>query len=135
MTGFYMKRNTGLKWVESLQIYQLNRFNWTASSWFILTLKRQGGQFDNPVVYQKIFLLARGSSRAFLWLLISSVTFVPENVIKIIQIVQKIWRFTSSILTIFIQFFDFLTFPCYKKKLMTSHITDVSIFFPSAYFK
>ena len=40
----------------------------------------------------------------------------PENVIiKIPQVVQKIWRFSPSILTLFIYFSDFLTFPYYKE--------------------
>ena len=37
----------------------------------------------------------------------------PENVIEIPQVVQKIWRLSRSILIIFINFSDFLTFPCY----------------------
>ena len=41
-----------------------------------------------------------------------------ENFIKIRHIVQKIWRFCPSILTIFIEFSDFLTFPCYKGKIL-----------------
>ena len=44
----------------------------------------------------------------------------PENVIETLQVVQKIWRFFLSLLTIFINSLDFFTFPCYKKKLMTS---------------
>ena len=39
----------------------------------------------------------------------------PENFIEIAQVVQKIWRFSPSILTIFINFLDFSTFPCYKE--------------------
>ena len=40
----------------------------------------------------------------------------PENVIiKIPQVVQKIWRFSPSILALFIYFSDFLTFPYYKE--------------------
>ena len=35
-----------------------------------------------------------------------------EKFIKIHQVVQKIWKFCSSILTIF---FDFFIFPCYEK--------------------
>ena len=44
----------------------------------------------------------------------SSLTF-PENFIEISHIVQKIWRFFTLIFTIFINFSDFLTFPCYRK--------------------
>ena len=39
----------------------------------------------------------------------------PENVTKIHQVVQRIWRFTPSILTLFIYFLDLLTFPYYKE--------------------
>ena len=41
----------------------------------------------------------------------------PENFIEIPQVVQKIWRFSPSILTIFTNFLDFLSF---TKKLMSS---------------
>ena len=37
----------------------------------------------------------------------------PENFIEIPQVFQKIWRL--SLLSIFINFLDFLTFPCYKE--------------------
>ena len=39
----------------------------------------------------------------------------PENFIEIPLVAQKIWRFFPSILTIFIDFLDFLTNPCYKE--------------------
>ena len=35
----------------------------------------------------------------------------PENFIEILQVVQKILRFSLSIITIFVDFSDFLTFP------------------------
>ena len=39
----------------------------------------------------------------------------PHTSWKLIpQVVQKIWRFSSSALTIFIKFLDFLACPCYK---------------------
>ena len=38
----------------------------------------------------------------------------PENFIEIPQVIQKILKFSVTILTIFINFLDFLTFPCYK---------------------
>ena len=46
----------------------------------------------------------------------------PEKLIKIQQIVWKIWKFSSSILAIFANFSDFLTFSCWRKKT-----NDVSI--------
>ena len=45
----------------------------------------------------------------------------PENYIEIPQNFPKIRRFSSSILTIFINFSDFLILPCYKET------NDVSI--------
>ena len=39
----------------------------------------------------------------------------PENAIEISRVVQKIWRFSPSILTIFIDFSNFLTFICCKE--------------------
>ena len=45
----------------------------------------------------------------------------PENIIELTQVVQNIWRFFSSILTIFINFSGILIFPCYKET------NDVSI--------
>ena len=39
----------------------------------------------------------------------------PEDFIEIPQVIQKVLRFSSSILTIFIDFLNFLTFPCYKE--------------------
>ena len=39
----------------------------------------------------------------------------PENFIEIPQVVQKIWRFYPSTLTIFVDFSDFLTFLCWKE--------------------
>ena len=46
------------------------------------------------------------------YVIISSYIF-PKNLIEVPRVVQKIWRFSSSILTIFINFSDFLTFPSY----------------------
>ena len=46
---------------------------------------------------------------------------LPEHFIEISQVIQKIWRFSSSILTIFINFSDFFIFSCYKET------NDVSI--------
>ena len=45
----------------------------------------------------------------------------PENLIEICLVVQRIWRFPSSILAAFANFLDFLTSTCYKK------INDVSM--------
>ena len=45
----------------------------------------------------------------------------PEIFIKIPLVVQKIWRFSASILSISVTFSYFLTFPCYNE------LNDVSI--------
>ena len=48
----------------------------------------------------------------------------PEDIIEIPQFVHKIWRRSSSILTIFINFLDFFTFPFCKE----THVSvDVSV--------
>ena len=39
----------------------------------------------------------------------------PENFIEVSEVVQKIRIFSPSILTVLIDFLDFLTFPCYKE--------------------
>ena len=39
----------------------------------------------------------------------------PENVIEIPHVVHNIRRFFLSVVTIFIDFSDFLSFPCYKE--------------------
>ena len=86
----------------------------------------------------------------FLWLLILSHIF-PENFIKVPHVVQKIFRFSRSILifsSIFWVFWHFLVnkrlllpsrfynLLVVTKKLMTSNITDgVGIFLLSTYFK
>ena len=45
-----------------------------------------------------------------------------EHLIEIHQVIHKIWRYSFSILIIFIGFSDFLTGPCYKEA------NNVSIF-------
>ena len=86
-----------------------------------------GVQFDiHPLVFPKIYFLERGWEPVFFFcffyyfnIIISHVCL--ENVIKIPQVAQKIWRFSPSILTIFINFLDFLKFPYYKE---TNGVTD-----------
>ena len=52
----------------------------------------------------------------------------PESIIEIPQLFQKIWRFCSAILTISINFLDFLTFP-YCKETNVSILQIASAFF------
>ena len=60
-------------------------------------------------------------------IIISHIFF--KNFNEIPQVVQKIWRFSPSILTIFINFSDFLTFPCYKETNGVSIKQMMSSFF------
>ena len=97
----------------------LNRFKlvfWSLKGW-----GAGGVQFDirSPVFPKMYFLETEWGPVFFAFLfnfnIIISHTF-PENVIiKIPQVVQKIWRFSPSILALFIYFSDFLTFPYYKE--------------------
>ena len=64
-------------------------------------------QFDTLpplLVFPKKYLLERGPNVTFN-IIISHI--FPENFIKISQVVQKIWRFSTSILTNFINLWDF----------------------------
>ena len=71
-------------------------------------------------------LLERRWSIVSLWLLILSHIF-PENFIEISQIFQKIWRFSPSVLTMFINFLGFLTFPVnFVKFLVTPFFQNSS---------
>ena len=53
----------------------------------------------------------------------------PEHLIEIHQVIHKIWRYSFSILIIFIGFSDFLAGPCYKEA------NNVSIFLLSTFSK
>ena len=83
------------------------------------SLKGWGVQFDiRPLVFPKMYFLERGWGPVFFYfnfnIIISHI--FPENVIiKIPQVVQKIWRFSPSTLALFIYFSDFLTFSYYKE--------------------
>ena len=59
----------------------------------------------------------------------------PKVYIEISHVVEKIWRFSPSMLTFFIDFVDiFLTFPCCKN-LLASHKTDDDAFLLSGHSK
>ena len=127
---------------EIYKIKQTRFFYWFFFSWFLQyffkkTLKlgfrltswvfaiKSNSIWSAPVVFPKICLLEKGLSPAFcdffvtFYIIISHI--FPENFIEISQVVQKIWRFFQSILSVFIDFSDFLTFPCYRETI------DVSI--------
>ena len=52
---------------------------------------------------------------AFFFLQKNYIVFLSYNLIDVRQVVQKIWKFSPSILTIFSDFLDFLIFSCYKE--------------------
>ena len=65
----------------------------------------------------------------FLWLLISSCHIFLENFIEIPQVVQKIWRFSSFILTVFTNF-AYFDISFFKKNYWRQYMTNnVSIFY------
>ena len=82
----------------------------------ILTLKWLGGQFDFLCSFSKNVSFREKVKPCFFvtFKIIISHIFT-ENFIETPEVVQKIWRFSLSILTIFINFSDFLTIPCYKE--------------------
>ena len=91
-----------------------------------LTLKRLAGwgQFDPfLVIFPKMCFLKRERVKPCFFFvtynIIISNAFL-ENLIVIPQVVQEIWRIFPSILTIFINFSDFLIFPCCKE---TNNVT------------
>ena len=72
----------------------------------------------------------------------SFVTFIiivshifPQNFVKTAQVVQKIWRFSTLILTIFINFLDCLTFLLQRNQWHQHIPNDVSIFLLWTYSK
>ena len=65
--------------------------------------------------YKKVLFLLNFVFTLILTILILSLLNFPENFNEILQVVQKIWKFSLSILTIFMNFSHFLIFPCYKE--------------------
>ena len=89
-----------------------------------LNSEREGGQLTFSLSLsgfsKNVFSTERVKHCFFVTFNVISHIF-PESFIEIFQVVHKIWRFSSSVLAIFINFLDFLTFPCYKET------NDVSI--------
>ena len=76
-----------------------------------LTLKKAGGLIWTPVCFfPKLYLLKRGETLVFVTFNIIISHIFPENFIKILQVAQKIWRFSLPILAIFIAFYQFFGF-------------------------
>ena len=76
-------------------------------------------QSSSSQVFVRIMILLSNpdyvSFFAFFFLQKSYIVFLSYNLIDVRQIVQKIWKFSPSILTIFSDFLDFLIFSCYKE--------------------
>ena len=87
-----------------------------------LTLKSlRGIKLTHPCGFSKsVFSRERVKPCFFVTFNIIISHIFPENLIEIPQFVQKICRFSPSILTIFTNFSDFLTFFCCKE---TNEIT------------
>ena len=90
-----------------------------------LTLKKLGGgrrgQFDLPPPCGFSKNISSEEMVKF-WFFVTFNIIIrqifPENLIEVPQVVQKIWRLSLSILaisSIFNNFLDFLTIPCYKE--------------------
>ena len=80
--------------------------------------KTTGVEFDSHCGVFKTVFSRLEVNPWFLWLLKLWHIF-PENFIEIPQVIQKIWRFSLSILTNFINFLNFWHF-LFANKLMTS---------------
>ena len=83
--------------------------------------KSQSSYLKKAIGAKKCVFQRKDEARVFLSFNIIISHVFPENFIEISQFVQKIPRFSSSILTIFINFSDFFIFPCHKE------INDASI--------
>ena len=76
-----------------------------------LILKRLGGQFDPFCGFFKN-VSAKEMVNSWLFVTFNIIInhIIPENFIEIPQVVQKIWRFSLTILAIFIDFYQFFGF-------------------------
>ena len=75
------------------------------------------GEFLPPIILPKMYFLEKGwNSGVFLWPLL-----FPKNFIEIHQVLQKMWRFFPPILTIFVNSYNSLAFPCSKKRMKSSY--------------
>ena len=133
-----LKIQTGFRWESKILLYLICRgckVEYIDESRCMLKerldpIKCWGINLTPPVVFPKMYLLERGWSSAFLWLLVlPKVTLVLKISFKIPQVLQKIWRFSLSILTIFINCWIFWHF-LVTKNLMTLAYNMISSFFP-----
>ena len=97
-----------------------------------LTLKRLRGNLIHPCcLSENVFSRKIVKPCFFVTFNIIISHIFPGNFTEIAQVVQKIWRFSPLILTIFINFSEFLTFPCCKK---TNEITIKRMISEFSYF-
>ena len=90
--------------------------------WIGINSEKAGCQFEHHLWFFQKCVFQRKREALFLVIFNTIISHIfPENFTKNPRLVQKIWRFSSSKLAIFINFFDFLTFPCCKET------NDVSI--------
>ena len=82
-----------------------------------------------PLSFSKKCFLERGQIFVFVRLNIIKNHIFPENFIEIAQVFQKLWRFSPSILTIFIGFLEFLTVRHCKETIDVSIKHIMSAFF------
>ena len=125
----YYKDNKGCVLHFRVQMYILLFRKYKTLSAFlylVLTLKRVGGvNLTLPPDYSKI-VFSREKVKPCFFVTFNIITshIFPENFIKIPQLIHifiiYIWRFYSSIWTIFINFFEFFDIYLVTKKLMTS---------------
>ena len=86
---------------------------------YVLTLKQLGGVSIWPLpcgFTKNVFFGERMGSWFFMTFNITINDIIPENFTEIPQLVRKIWRLSSLILTTFINYLDFLHFLVAKKK-------------------
>ena len=83
---------------------------------FDLTLKRLGGP-PTCGFFKNVSFRERERVKPWLFVTFNNIIsqIFPENFIEIPEVVKKIWKFSWSMLTVFIDFADFLTYTCYKK--------------------
>ena len=122
---FHKHGDSFIPWFENSRdfYFTLNIFNHK---------KPRGRKFDLPpspcCFSTNAFLWEKGKP----WLFVKIILSKPHpswNFNEIPQIIQKIWRFSSAILTIFINVSYFLTFPCYKEINGVTIVQMTSVFF------
>ena len=106
---------------------------WLLLNWISLTLKKLGnaGQFD-PIplwFFQNVFSRESVKPCFFLTFNIIISYIFPETFYEIPHIVEKIWRFSPPVLTIFTDFLGFFDISLLQRNECRQHKTDyVSIF-------